>query len=122
MDFFSLAMGMMNLLDASSDEITSSAAGQFRGMASRIFEIAKDILIPVMIIVGVAGIFYSIYLGVNMARADSSDKREEAKKRLVNAIIGFVVIFILILLLFLFCQNADTIFGWTKTATIADGS
>jgi len=119
MDFFSLAMGMMNLL-ADNAETVSSATAQFNSMASRIFDIAKGILIPVMIIVGVAGIFYSIYLGVNMARADSSDKREEAKKRLVNAIIGFVVIFILILLLFLFCQNANAIFGWTKTASIAN--
>ena len=118
MDFFNLAMGMMNLL--AEDTITSSATGQFSNMASKIFDIAKQILIPVMIIVGVAGIFYSIYLGVNMARADSSDKREEAKKRLVNAIVGFVVIFILILLLFLFCQNANSIFGWTKDATISD--
>lgn len=119
MNFFSLAMGMMNLLTSSSDDVTSSAKEQFSNMASRIFEIAKGILIPVMIIVGVAGIFYSIYLGINMARADSSDKREEAKKRLVNAIVGFVVIFILILLLFLFCMNADAIFGWTQDATPA---
>ena len=39
---------------------------------------------------------YGIYLGVNIARAENSDKAQEAKKRLVNFLIG-VVIGILIL-------------------------
>ena len=106
MDFFSLAMGMMNLLV----ETGSSQTG-LSSVAQEIFRISKTVLVPVMIIVGVAGVFYSIYLGVMMARADSSDKREEAKKRMVNAIVGFVAIFILITLMYLFAANANAIFG-----------
>ncbi|MBR1925986.1 MAG: hypothetical protein IJ837_03980 [Clostridia bacterium] len=102
MDFFSLAMGMMNLL-ASNSGLSS--------VAKNIFDISKTVLVPIMVLVGVGGVFYSIYLGVNMARADSSDKREEAKKRMVNAIIGFVVIFVLVTLMYLFAANADSIFG-----------
>ena len=38
-----------------------------------------------------------IYVGVKMARAESSDQREEAKKRLINIIVAVVVTIALIL-------------------------
>lgn len=59
----------------------------------------KIILIPLLIMVASAGTIYAVVLGVNMARADSGEKREEAKKRLVNFIIGFVIIIVLIVAL-----------------------
>ncbi len=55
------------------------------------------VLWPVLIVVGAAGTIYAIVLGVNMARADSTEKREEAKKRLINVIVGIVIIVALIL-------------------------
>ena len=112
MDFNSIAMGLMNLLDLTDK--TSDATQGLSNIAKQIFNYAGYILIPVMIVVGVAGIFYSIYLGVNLAKADSADKRQEAKSRMVNAIIGFVVVFVLVLLMYLFCSNVDKLFGWTK--------
>lgn len=110
MDFYNLAMGIMNLLASP----TESDHG-LSDLAKEIFKYAGYILIPVMIIVGVAGIFYSIYLGVQLAKADSADKRQEAKARMINAIIGFVVIFVLVLLMYLFCANVEALFGWTKS-------
>ena len=50
-----------------------------------------------LIIVGAAGAVYAIYVGVKMARAESSDQREEAKKRLINIIVSIVVTIALIL-------------------------
>ena len=117
MDFNSIAMGLMNLLDLSDK--TSEATQGLSKIAQEIFKYAGYILIPVMIVVGVAGIFYSIYLGVNLAKADSADKRQEAKSRMVNAIIGFVVIFVLVLLMYLFCANVDVLFGWTKNGSFS---
>lgn len=61
------------------------------------------ILYPLLILVGTAGTIYAVILGVNLARADSADKQQEAKKRMINAIIGLVSIIALILLLKLFC-------------------
>ena len=55
------------------------------------------LLYPLLIVVGAAGTIYSVVLGVNMARADSTEKREEAKKRLINVIIGIAVTIALIL-------------------------
>ena len=114
MDFFSLGMGVMTLLNSSASENTKGLST----LAEQIFEYASYILIPIMIVVGVAGIFYGVYLGVNLAKADSADKRQEAKARMVNAIIGFVAIFVIVLLMYLFCHYANQIFGWTHSQTI----
>ncbi len=62
------------------------------------------VLIPLLIVVGAAGIIYAVILGVNMARADSTEKREEAKKRLINVIIGLAVMIGLILFFVLFIK------------------
>lgn len=50
-----------------------------------------------LILVGACGAVYAIYVGVKMARAESSDQREEAKKRLINIIVAIVVTIALIL-------------------------
>ena len=62
----------------------------------------SNVLWPILIVVAAAGSIYAIVLGVNMARADSTEKREEAKKRVVNVLIGMAIIIGLILLLELF--------------------
>ncbi len=64
-----------------------------------------DVLWPILIVVGAAGMIYAIIIGVNMARADSTDKREEAKKRLINVIVGLAIIIALILFLQLFIST-----------------
>ena len=56
-----------------------------------IVDAIKSVLWPMLIVVCAAGMIYAVILGVNMARADSTDKREEAKKRLVGAVIGFAI-------------------------------
>ena len=63
------------------------------------------VLWPILIVVAAAGTIYAIVLGVNMARADSTEKREEAKKRVVNVLVGMVIIVGLILLLQLFINT-----------------
>lgn len=118
MSFFNIANAVMTFLAEGIDSEASEATKQLTNIANEIFKYAGYVLIPVMIVVGVAGIFYSIYLGVNLAKADSADKRQEAKSRMVNAIIGFVVIFVLVLLMYLFCANVDVLFGWTKKASL----
>lgn len=107
MNFFSLALGNFML------DITEGTDG-LSALAKQIFEYISYILVPIMIVVGAAGIIYAVYLGVNLAKADSADKRQEAKSRMVNAIIGFVAIFVLVLLMYLFVTYADAIFGWVE--------
>jgi len=68
-------------------------------------------LIPILILVGTAGMIYAIVLGVKLARAETTDQRDEAKKRLINAIIALVVMIALILLLEIFVQNIGSWVG-----------
>ena len=75
----------------------------------------KTVLWPMLIIVCAAGMIYAVILGVNMARADSTDKREEAKKRMINAIIGVVITMLMLILVKLFTANADAIVTWINT-------
>ena len=48
-----------------------------------------------------AGMLYCVILGVKYAKAEEPQDREKAKGALKNAVIGFVLIFILILALYL---------------------
>jgi heme/copper-type cytochrome/quinol oxidase subunit 2 len=56
----------------------------------------NTILVPIMAIVAAAGTIWAIVLGVQMARADSTEKREEAKKRLIGLIVGIIIMIVLI--------------------------
>ena len=55
-----------------------------------------NILIPV---VAAVGALFCIVLGVKFAKAEEPQDREKAKQHLKNAIIGFVLIFILVVVL-----------------------
>ena len=66
-------------------------------VAKTIDTTVKSVLIPILTILGAAGLIWAIVLGVNMARADSTEKREEAKKRLISLIVGIVIMVVLII-------------------------
>ena len=58
------------------------------------------VLIPVMLtVVGSLGAIWVILLCVKFSRADDPQEHEKAKKALKNAIVGFVLIFILLIML-----------------------
>lgn len=58
-----------------------------------------DLIVPITIILAVAGAIWVIILGVQLARAESADKAQEAKKRLINVAVAIVAIIIFIWLL-----------------------
>ena len=70
-----------------------------------------DLLPPALIIVATAGSIYAVYLGVIMAKAEDQGKRDEAKKRVINAVLALVVIVVLILLLNIFVNNLGNWIG-----------
>ena len=64
-----------------------------------VLELCKT-LVPIMLaVVGAVGALWCILLGVKYARADDPQEHEKAKKGLVNAIVGFVLIFVLLIML-----------------------
>ncbi len=59
-----------------------------------------SVLVPVLLsVVGAVGMIYCILLGVKYARADEPQEHDKCKKALKNAIIGFVLIFVLLAML-----------------------
>lgn len=73
------------------------------------------VLFPALLIVASIGTIYAIIIGITMAKADSTEKREEAKKRLINVLIGIAITIALILLFKLLPTILDN-FGLFGTA------
>lgn len=66
------------------------------------FQQVFNTVMPVLLgVVGLFGIIYCIVLGVNYAKAEDTNAREEAKKRFVGAIVGIVVAAILMAIIWI---------------------
>lgn len=68
----------------------------FNPILQPVLEILNAILWPAIALVGALGTVYCIILGVKLAKSDEAGSREKAKKDLIGAITGFVIIFVLI--------------------------
>ena len=75
------------------------AAVNFNPIIAPVLEVLNAILWPAIAIVGSAGAIYCVFLGIKIAKSDEQNSREKAKKDLLGAIIGFGLIFILIVCL-----------------------
>ena len=87
--FFMLGM---NVYASSGEADLSKVTSPIIGLLNSILDVA----IP---LVAAAGAIYCVLLGVKFARAEEPQDREKAKSHLKNAIIGFVLIFVLIVAL-----------------------
>lgn len=80
------------LATASHDQATlSDIAKVFSGAM-------KEIVAPVLIVIGAAAAIYAVYLGVMYAKAEDTNKRKEVQGRLIGAAIGVVIIIVGIIL------------------------
>ena len=84
----------------------------FDVVANPIISLIDSLLGPLLGIVGAAGAIYCVVLGVKFARAEEAQDREKAKGALKNAIIGFVLIFVLLVALKLLMPQ---MIQWTNT-------
>ena len=64
-----------------------------------IVSLINSILTPLIAVVGALGAIWCVFLGVKLAKAEEPQEREKAKQALKNAIIGYVLIFVLVVLL-----------------------
>lgn len=64
-----------------------------------------NIINPVLILIAVAGICYSVLVGIKFARAEDKTQREEAKQKLITVIIGVAVTAILIAVFYWLALN-----------------
>ncbi len=105
-------MGLVSGVSMLGDDTINNVDDFYKGVFQPVVDILDAMLVPILILIGTAGSIYAIILGVNFSKAESSDKREEAKKRMINAVIGLVVTILLLILLKLFTANADQIAQW----------
>ncbi len=104
-------------LDTTSSELSGGKAevsDNFKWVQN-VIDVINEIKWPLILLVAAAGSIYAIVLGVQMARADSTEKREEAKKRVINVLLGVAIAVGLTLLLSLFLNYVPDWLGMEKT-------
>ena len=77
-----------------------------------VVNIINELLLPIIIVLGALGGVYAIILAVKYSQAESSDKRGEVKKQMINGVIGIVVMLIVLILMKLLTHYADDIAHW----------
>lgn len=103
----------MTLLGAMTDEQKKESDKKFLDKIVKPFvAIVDQLLLPMIIMLGVFGAVYAITLGVQYSRAESSEKREEAKKRLINGAIGIVVTLILLIIMKILRETSPAVADW----------
>lgn len=71
-------------------------ANPFKAAADPIVGLIEMAAGPLLLIVIALGTLYCVFLGVKLAKAEEPQDKEKAKGALKNAIIGFLLIFVLI--------------------------
>ena len=91
-----MAMVMATVTTAFANTYSSS---DLTNAVKPVAQLIYDLLNPALIIVGAVGALYCVILGVKYSKCEEPQEREKAKGNLKNAIIGFVLIFVLMVLL-----------------------
>ena len=94
---FLVAMMMMAFLVTPA--FAAETGTNFDSITKPIVDLIDSLLTPALAIVGAVGSLYCVVLGVKYAKAEEPQDREKAKGHLKSAIIGFVLIFVLMLAL-----------------------
>ena len=77
----------------------AATTNNFDNVVNPVIALLNSLLGPILGLVGAVGTLYCVLLGVKFAKAEEPQEREKAKAHLKNAIIGFVLIFVLIVAL-----------------------
>ncbi len=90
---------------------TQSSSINLDAAAKPIVELFNSVLTPLIMIVGALGAIWCVLLGVKLAKADEPQEREKARMALKNAIAGYLLIFILVVILRL---TIGPLFDWMQ--------
>ena len=64
----------------------------FAPIIAPVLEVINALLWPCIAIVGAVGTIYCVFLGIKISKADEQNSREKAKKDLIGAIIGILIV------------------------------
>ena len=101
---------MRHLLNADDAAKTNSS---LKEIANAFAGLMKEIIGPILIVIGAAAAIYAIYLGVMYAKAEDANKRKEVQGRLIGAAIGVVIILVGITLVYA-VNWEGLVEGWQK--------
>ncbi len=88
------------LLAAQSPQaVFASGDVDFSKASAPVVSLINGIVGPLVSVVGALAAVWCVFLGVKLAKADEPQEREKAKMALKNAIVGFFLIFILIVVM-----------------------
>ncbi len=104
-----LAVGAMFVLTG-----LPAQAADFSNVVNPVVSLINSFLRPLLALVAAVGTLYCVLLGVKFAKAEEPQDREKAKAHLKNAIIGFVLIFVLIVVMNL---AMDPLQQWVNSST-----
>lgn len=79
--------------------LTTTKPDPFGAVSKPIIDLINSALTPALGLVGALGAIYCVILGAKLAKAEEPQDREKAKNSLKNAIIGFLLIFVLLVVL-----------------------
>ena len=74
-------------------------SGQASEMVSPVMDLIQVFVPVILTLVATVGFIWCIVLGVKFAKSTDPQEHQQAKKSLINAIIGFVLIFVLMMVL-----------------------
>lgn len=86
----------------------------FSSVANPIVTLLNSLIRPILLIVGAGGAIFCIMLGVKYAMAEEPQEREKRKQSLKTAIIGYLLIFILVVALRL---SIDPLTKWMESSS-----
>ena len=92
-------MAMLSAMVTTAFASGTQTGTNFDTVTTPIVDLINSLLGPVLAIVAAVGTLYCVVLGVKYAKAEEPQDREKAKGHLKSAIIGFVLIFVLMLAL-----------------------
>ena len=92
-------VAMMLMVFMATPAFAADTGTNFDTVTKPIVGLIESLLTPALAIVGAVGSLYCVVLGVKYAKAEEPQDREKAKGHLKSAIIGFVLIFVLMLAL-----------------------
>ena len=94
-----LLVVVMMMVFMATPAFAAETGTNFATITNPVVDLINSLLGPALAIVGALGTLYCIVLGVKYAKAEEPQDREKAKGHLKSAIIGFVLIFVLMLAL-----------------------
>ncbi|MBR4270758.1 MAG: hypothetical protein IKQ31_03695 [Clostridia bacterium] len=100
------------LADPNGDAAQNSA----RKMAAGVFKIFTNTILPIILIaLAIFAIVMGILKGIKLAKAESADQQEQAKKSLITFIIGMGIAIALTLVIWLTMEPILNMFGYTMS-------